>query len=123
MADGLAGGNEKYLAELKKRSKESRVHRQFQLIGLEIADLLGDRAHKSLYIKLAKQKDPHDLMRIAKEVAGKGDVRRKGAYFMAIVTGTAKSLHEREVFRFTPGSKAPKKTAARRARTKRNGKS
>ncbi len=113
MAVGLSGDSEKYIAELKKRSKESHVHRQFQLTGLEIADLLGDRAHKSLYIKLAKERSAHELLRIAKEVAGKQDVRRKGAYFMAIVTGTAKPAGQKEIFRSKP--------ARSLLRTKRNG--
>ena len=105
MAVGPGGKGEDYLSELKKRSKESHVHRQFQLIGLEIADLLGDRAHKSLYIKLAKDKDPHWLLRLAKEVAEKGDVRRKGAYFMALATGTAKLPEKSETFHYTPAKK------------------
>jgi hypothetical protein len=107
-----------YLRELKKRSQESHVHKEFQLVGLEIADLLSDQAHKALYIKLAKQHPrPHDLLTIAKEVAGKNDVKRKGAYFMAIVTGTARTIGQSEIYRSKPPAKI-RKTAAKK--TKKN---
>lgn len=76
-----------YLDNLKKRGKESRVYRKHQLIGLEIADILNDRAHKTLYIKLAKEQNADQLLGLAKRVAEKKDVESKGAYFMRIVTG------------------------------------
>jgi len=75
----------KYLDNLKKRNKESRVYTSYQLLGLEIADILNDNAHKSLYIKLAKDYDPDTLLRIAKSVAEKKRVRNKGAYFMRVL--------------------------------------
>lgn len=74
-----------YLKKLKQRAKESRVSRKFQLDGLEIANILGDEKHKSLYIKLAKELDPDKLRRLAKEVAEKKDIKNKGAYFMTII--------------------------------------
>ena len=74
-----------YLKELEKRAKESRVYRSFQLDGLEIADILGDRAHKALYIKLAKTNDPAVLRALARRVAEQKDVRNKGAYFMSLL--------------------------------------
>lgn len=73
---------EDYLKEIQKRSKESRVYEPHQLTGLEIADLLGDRKHKSLYIKLAKGINSTLLMGLAKEIAESKTVRNKGAYFM-----------------------------------------
>jgi hypothetical protein len=102
----------KYLAELKKRAKDSHVHREFQLIGLEIADILRDRAHKALYIKLAKQHPrPHDLLAIAKEVAEKKDVKRKGAYFMVVVSDKKeeKPRAKSEIFRYSPSAAPSKK--------------
>lgn len=80
-----------YLEELKKRAKESKVYKRFQLEGLEIAELLGDEAHKALYIKLAKQGDISELKRIAKEVAEKKAVKNKGAYFMSCLKQRKKS--------------------------------
>ena len=81
----------KYLAELKRRSKESHVYRNFQLIGLEIADILHDRAHKALYIKLAKEGDVRRLLAIAKDVAERKEVKNHGAYFMRVVTALPES--------------------------------
>lgn len=78
--------DEEYLKTLKDRGKESRVYREYQLLGLEIAQLLGDDGHKTLYIKLAKEKNGRELLRIAKEVAEKRSIKNKGAYFMRIVT-------------------------------------
>ncbi len=77
-----------YLATLKKRGKESRVYREYQLIGLEIADILNDRSHKALYIKIAKEKKiTHaELLRTAKSVREKKNVKNRGAYFMRIIT-------------------------------------
>lgn len=75
-----------YLDVLKKRGKTSRVYRKHQLLGLEIAQILGDEKHKSLYIKLAKERKPEALLRAAKEVAERKDVQNKGAYFMRIIT-------------------------------------
>ena len=51
----MARMREKYVAELKRRGKESHVYKKYQLIGLEISQILGDEKHKALYIKLAKE--------------------------------------------------------------------
>jgi hypothetical protein len=77
----MPSGND-YLKELKKRAKESRVYKEYQLDGLEIAQLLKDEKHKSLYIKLAKEGDAQKLRRIAKTIAENKNIRNKGAYFM-----------------------------------------
>jgi hypothetical protein len=76
---------EKYLAELKRRAKESRVYRKYQLTGLEIAGILGDPHHKALYMKLAKEGNARRLLAVAKGVAERKDVKNPGAYFMRIV--------------------------------------
>lgn len=75
--------SEEYLNELKKRSKESRIYKAHQLTGLEIANILEDWAHKSLYIKLAKTHG-NKLLAIAKSVAERKNIKNKGAYFMKI---------------------------------------
>ena len=77
--------DKEYLEELKKRKKSSRVYREYQLIGLEVATLLKDEKHKSLYMKLARQKNPHKLLDLAKDVANRSSVRNKGAYFMSML--------------------------------------
>ena len=74
-----------YLEELKRRAKESKVYKSYQLTGLQIAEALRDEKHKALYIKLAKKGNPDDLLRLAKDVSGRKEVMNKGAYFMAIL--------------------------------------
>lgn len=74
-----------YLDELKRRSGESRVYSEHQLIGLLIAEALEDEAHKALYMRLAKKHDPDRLLKIAKDVASREGIENKGAYFMKIV--------------------------------------
>ncbi len=77
-------GPKAYFDKLRDRAKKSKVYRKFQLEGLEIAKLLGDEKHKSLYIKLAKEQDTGFLRRLAEDVAERGSsVRNKGAYFMS----------------------------------------
>ncbi len=78
-----------YLAELARRAKESHVYRKYQLLGLEIAAALHDERHKSLYIKLAKERGGEQLLRLAKDVAQRRDVRNHGAYFMTLVKASS----------------------------------
>lgn len=77
--------NRDYLGKLKQRARESRVSHKFQLEGLEIAQILGDEKHKSLYIKLAKEMNPEKLRLLAKEVAENKNIKKKGAYFMTLL--------------------------------------
>ncbi len=74
-----------YLAELRRRAAESHVYRKYQLLGLQIAEILGDERHKSLYIKLAKEMNAERLLRLAKEVADRREVKNRGAYFMSLL--------------------------------------
>jgi hypothetical protein len=74
--------SEKYIKELRQRAKKSRVYRKHQAIGITIAETLSDRAHTSLYIKLAKEKNGEKLLWLAKDVAERKGVKNKGAYFM-----------------------------------------
>jgi hypothetical protein len=83
---------EKYSEKLAKRGKESHVYTRFQLIGLEIAQILGDNKHKALYMKLAKEKDSDRLLKIAKDIADKKGIKNKGAYFMAVVKSEEEKL-------------------------------
>lgn len=78
-----------YLKELKRRSKESRVYKKYQLTGLLIAKVLGDEKHKSLYIKMAKEGDAEELIRLAKDVADRNNIQNKGAYFMTLTKKSA----------------------------------
>jgi hypothetical protein len=74
-----------YLKKLKQRGKESHVYRKYQLLGLEIAQILSDEKHKSLYIKLAKERGGEKLRQLAKDVADRKNVKNKGAYFMKML--------------------------------------
>jgi hypothetical protein len=81
----MARMREKYVAELKRRGKESHVYKKYQLLGLEISQILADEKHKALYIKLAKEQDAETLMRLAKDIAERTNVKNKGAYFMTML--------------------------------------
>lgn len=82
--------SEEYMAKLRQRAKESHVYRKYQLLGLEIAQALGDEKHKALYIKLAKERNGETLLRLAKDIAERRNVKNKGAYFMRIISGEKK---------------------------------
>lgn len=75
-----------YLKTLKERREKGkgRVNHSHQFTGLSIANMLDDNDHKSLYIRLAKNNDEQDLMKIAKEVANRKNINNKGAYFMKV---------------------------------------
>ena len=74
-----------YLKELKDRRKETRAYSAHQFVGLEVAQILDDEKHKSLYIKLVKQHGTDLMLRLAKSVAEKKHVTNKGAYFMKVL--------------------------------------
>ena len=74
-----------YIDKLKERAKESRVYSSHQMTGLMLSEILGDEAHKSLYIKLAKNNDEDALLKLAKSVAERKQVENKGAYFMKLL--------------------------------------
>ena len=97
-----------YLKELKSRAKESHVYTPHQLAGLEIADLLEDRKHKALYIKLAKDLGSGELLGIAKQVADTKGIKNRGAYFMAVIAELrAKAKRPRsEIYRSKPNAKS-----------------
>jgi hypothetical protein len=82
----MAKLKERYAKELARRAKESHVYRKYQMTGLEIAQILNDEKHKALYIKLAKEMNGERLLRLAKDVAERKNVKNKGAYFMRLLT-------------------------------------
>lgn len=75
-----------YLKELKRRKTKSKVYKSYQLTGLTIADILGDRKHKSLYIKLCKEYGENRMIMLAKDVADRDNVKNMGGYFMEVFT-------------------------------------
>ncbi len=95
--EALGGSTGDYFKNLAKRGKESKAYSAHQLAGLELADILGDRAHTALYIKIAKQNpDHHRLMILAKDIAGKPSVQNKGAYFMRLLYNGKKDTHHQQ---------------------------
>ncbi len=86
--------NKDYLEALKEHAKKSRVYKNYQFIGLAIAQLLNDEKHKSLYIKLAKEHNQNHLLGIAKDVAERKNIENKGGYFMKILAKTHPYLLE-----------------------------
>lgn len=74
-----------YLEELKKRYARSRISKKYQAMGLELARILNDKKHKSLYIKLMKEGNPAKLMWLAADIADRKNVKNMGAYFMRLL--------------------------------------
>ncbi|TSC96646.1 MAG: Uncharacterized protein Athens071426_17 [Parcubacteria group bacterium Athens0714_26] len=75
----------KYFKVLEDRGKQSKVYKPHQLAGLELAKILDDDNHKSLYIKLAKFYDNTSLLSLAKRIDERKDIDNKGAYFMKML--------------------------------------
>lgn len=73
-----------YMSTLDERAGTSRVYQSHQLIGLQLADILEDRKHKALYMRLAKKHDNQKLIEVAKGVAENSKIINKGAYFMRV---------------------------------------
>lgn len=84
MAQNEENGFSGYLKKIKERSQTNRIYSSHQMIGLMIADILGDQSHKALYMRLAKNNDKDLLMSIAKTIADNQNVKNKGAYFMKV---------------------------------------
>ena len=81
-----------YKELLKKRGRESRVYWAHQMTGLMLSEILNDESHKSLYIKLAKDYGMDKLIKLAKLVTEKKNIKNKGAYFMRMLKGRKKKV-------------------------------
>lgn len=79
--DKLTNPND-YIKELQKRKVKSRIYQKYQLTGLMISDLLKDKKHKTLYIKLAKEINNNRLLELAKSIAENEKIKNPAAYFM-----------------------------------------
>ncbi len=77
--------SENYFGEIEERGKKSKVYKPYQLFGLQIAQLLDDNDHKSLYMRLAKKYDNNYLLTLAKTISENNNVKNKGAYFMSVL--------------------------------------
>jgi len=83
--DNLNDISSQYFKVLKERSKTSRVYKPYQMTGLTLAEILEDSEHKSLYMRLAKTYDNHELIRLAKNLSDRKGIENKGAYFMKLL--------------------------------------
>ncbi len=80
-----------YMDVIRERAKKSRVYQKHQSTGLALAEILEDREHKALYMRLAKKYREDDLIPLAKRVAENKTVKNKGAYFMRAFFGEGKA--------------------------------
>lgn len=107
--------NQSYYSKLLKRKRKSKVFYKHQLIGLILANLLNDRKHKSLYIKLAKEYNEQELLTVAKLINTNKKIKNKAAYFMKIwkftpsTTKNKKNSLEKKQLRLTLRSSKKKK--------------
>ena len=87
-----------YLEEIRKRRKESKIYKEFQLVGLEIADMLGDQKNIAIYMRLAKNGNKSLLFSIAKDVSERKGIKNKLAYFMKVLQkeGTKRVVQKKQ---------------------------
>jgi|GEM_PF-701208 len=105
--EGLNNIKKDYIRTLIKRSKESKIYKPFQSIGLSLAEILNDPENKAIYIRLAKIYDNQELIRKARDVAERKSVDNKGAYFMKMLKDIRKL--ERPKFVYAKKIKKPVK--------------
>ncbi len=75
-----------YLKTLQERAAKRNITQEFQLIGLEIAVVLHDLEHKSIYIKYAKAYGSDKMLALAKDIASRRGVENPAGYFMTVVS-------------------------------------
>lgn len=72
----------KIIGKLERKKESHRISQEFQDFGVRLAELLGDNSHKSLYIKLAKEKPRKALEDALSYVSDYSSARNKGRLFM-----------------------------------------
>lgn len=83
-----------YMDVIRERAKKSRVYQKHQSTGLALAEILEDREHKALYMRLAKKYREDDLIPLAKRIAENKTIENKGAYFMRAFFGEGKGVKQ-----------------------------
>lgn len=66
----------------RKLSRDYRCSHEFQAYGNRLAEELGDKKHRSLYIKLAKTEDRSILDEARASVLDSRDAKTRGRLFM-----------------------------------------
>lgn len=69
------------ILKTKQVEKIKYITREFQDFGYHLAEQLGDMAHKSLYIKMAKSTD-RSILQQALSFVSDSNANNKGALFM-----------------------------------------
>lgn len=83
--EDFSKASNRYFETLRDRAKKSRVYKPYQMTGLMLAEILDDAEHKSLYMRLSRQYDSSDLLRLAKNLEERKNIQNKGAYFMRMI--------------------------------------
>lgn len=84
------------LDKYRESDEDKYVSREFQKYGYDLAQELGDMAHKSLYIKLAKD-TPRNFLEAARIfVTDSQNAKNKGALFMWKLKELKKAAKERK---------------------------
>lgn len=109
---------EQYLAELARRKKESHVYQKHQATGLALAEILEDRSHKALYIRLAKNYEEQFLLGLAKQVAENKNVKNRGAYFMRVLQEEKKNYPAKTMTRAKRKKRTTPKKSTKKQQTK-----
>ncbi len=90
--EAFGNASKDYFRVLKDRSKTSKVYKPYQMTGLMLAEILDDKEHKSLYMRLSKLYDNSDLLKLAKGLEERRNIQNKGAYFMKMLKGLEKKV-------------------------------
>jgi hypothetical protein len=70
------------IQRLEKKRESQRISREFQDYGVRLAEVLGDSKHKSLYIKLSKEKPRKALEEALSYVMDYPHAKNRGRLFM-----------------------------------------
>lgn len=80
----------------KKMSRDYRCSHEFQAYGNKLAEDLGDKKHRALYIKLAKTEDRNLLEEARESVLSSKKATTKGRLFMWKLGQLKKEQEERK---------------------------
>jgi len=83
------------IMQSKKFSRDYRCSHEFQAYGNRLAEELGDKKHRSLYIKMAKTEDRNILEQARISVVSSKKAKTKGRLFMWKVKQIKKELKEK----------------------------
>jgi hypothetical protein len=83
------------IMQSKKFSRDYRCSHEFQAYGNRLAEELGDKKHRSLYIKMAKTEDRNILEEARISVVNSKKAKTKGRLFMWKVKQLKKEREEK----------------------------